>query len=256
MDLKTAAESSFENCSREEMIEFCDQLGVKYHPQNSAKNLRKLLLSQLGTYTEVEAEPEPEEQALDSSGLEMAELANLNLRAQGSWQGRRRLITLHRAMEHESTFPQFFGWGGLHCYVPFGGGPHAVPYPIWNILLASQEGKRMERKRQTDSDGRIFFVETWLSSHRFMFSDHGDDPETAHLPCDLLEQTRWMWQKSHGFDQYSVAQIKTICNRLRINVPEDWKKDDMKTAIRSLIGLSTTDSLGAPAAGIPRRSAA
>jgi len=248
MDLKTAAETQFAECERPELSEFCDILGVAYLPQNNAKTLRKKLMEQLGVLTEVIAANVQEKTELakapdfDGGELTMDVLAAINMRPQGTWQGRRRVIVLHREASHTTTFPQFFAWEDLHCYIPWGV-EAPIPFPIWNILFSTTQGNRLIRKRRVDEDGRIFYEEHWVNDQRFMFTDLGDDPATAHLPRDIQEQFRWMWFKTDGFDGYSLRQFADIARRLKIPKPIDqtWQLHDYKNKIAGLLGVLKDD---------------
>lgn len=262
MDIQEAAAAGFEGCEREDLLAFCDMLNVEYLPNHNNATLKKRLIAACSEYqeyavddTDVVDETEklqlPPAQNADG-GLTLEQLAELNLTQQGVWGGRRRLVTLHRAMEHQSTAPQFFAWGQMHVYLPFGTGPHAIPYPIFNILVQAQSGQRLVRKRRVDEDGRVYYVDDWIPSQRFMFTDHGDDPGTAHLPTDLQDQHRRMWEMTKGFDGYSKMQFRELCRRLRIPIGPDITVTDMRILIGQTLGVRV-NSLGMPAAGIPRK---
>lgn len=261
MNFREAAEERFENCERDELVQFCDILGVEYLPQNNAKHLRDKLLAALGEYHEIVNPGSKDQQVFHEPPKELPKLdakvlSGLNLRSQGYWQGRRRRITLHRVMEYESTiFPHFFAWEGLHCYVPFGQQVD-IPYSIWNVLQDANRGERIVRKRRVDDDGRVFFVESRVPVQRFMITDHGDTPGTEHLPTDVQDQVRMMWQVTNEFDGYSATQFRAICRLLKITVLEEWKASDMKMAIKRLVGLQEGSSLSEPEGRTPKRAVA
>lgn len=253
MNFKSDAENKFKDCDRETLVQYCDMWGLEHKPNHGAAHLRKLLLEGLNQYHEtvnlapgekaIETNPMPEHKRLTPE-----EIVGLNLRSQGHWQGKRRRITLHRAMEYESTvFPHFFAWEGLHCYVPFGN-PVDIPYAVYNILMEANTGKKLVRKRKVDEEGRIFYEETWVPVQRFMFTDHGVTPETEHLPEDIQDQMRMLWEATNGFDGYSASQFRQICRMLKIRVREDWKSPDMKGAVKRLLGLGVESELASPAA--------
>lgn len=253
MSFKTDAEKKFEDCSRDVLAKYCDLWELEYKPQHGAPALRKLLLAELKSYHEV-VQPAPGEAAIqvqpipEHKQLSAAELIGLNLRSQGHWQGKRRKITLQRALEYESTvFPHFFGWEGLHCYVPFGVQAD-IPYTVWNILQEANSGKQLIRQRRVDADGRIYYQEKWVAQQRFMLVDHGVTPGTEHLPEDIRDQVRMMWHKTNSFDGYSATQLRQLCRMLRLTVRDDWKAPDMKAAMKRLIGLSELSELATPAA--------
>ena len=253
MSFKKAAENQFTDSTRDELAGYCDILEIEYKPQHGVKKLRELLMDAMGMYHEIARvapgeNPVPVEPIPQHPKLSPAELIKLNLRSQGKWQGKRRKITLHRAMEYESTiFPHFFAWEGLHCYVPFGQ-PVDVPYSIYNVLLAANKGLKLNRKRKVDEDGRIFYEDQWLPTQRFMFTDFGVTPGTEHLPEDVQDQLRQMWHLTDGFDGYSIQQCRQLCRMLKISVREDWRASDMRGAMKRILGLTTTSELAAPEA--------
>ncbi len=262
MNFKDAAEVKFEESSRDDLVVFCDTLQVEYLPQNNAKSLRKKLLEALGVYHELIVGGE----GLDSTTvlpqlpsvqqMDVDTLVALNLRSQGKWQGKRRRIVLHRALDYESIiFPQFFAWEGLHVYVPFGV-VCDIPWTIWSILTQSNDGKKLYRRRKQDEEGRIHYEDEWLPTQRFMITDYGVTPDTEHLPEDIQHQMRMMWEATDGFDGYSENQFREICRLLRIAIPEEWKTQDMKMQIKRIIGLVAGSTLASPAARTKRKKAA
>lgn len=252
MDLKQAAEGGFEGADIDALRAYCDRLGIEYAKSNNAAALRKKLTVALSKYNEqsVGDGEEDAEIALDKQHREAVSLTQLNLRGQGHWGGRRRIIQLHRAMDHESTFPQFFAWRQLHCYIPFGV-VAPLPYPIFNILKDTA-GSRLIRRRRTDEEGRIFYVEEWVPTQRFMYTDLGDDPDTANLPVDVRDMVRRLYSLTDEFKGFSARQFRELCTRLTVEVKPTWEDVDMRAAIMTRCKLSaTTVDLSRPeAAGV------
>ena len=237
MDIKTAAETSFEDSSIEELRGYCDRMGIEY-PKNATKiTLRKQLLTVLGEYREnyAGADNQPDG-AIPTGDLTALGLTRLNLRSQGKWGGRRRTIQLHRSMDHQSQFPQFMAWGRLHCYIPFGTVAD-IPYPIYNILLDTA-GQRLVRKKRTDDDGRIFYKESWVPTQRFMYTDFGVTEGTEHLPTGIINMVTMLHGLTDGFKGYSERQYRALCDRLSIQIKEDWTEADMRGAVLNRCGLS------------------
>lgn len=251
MDLMKAAESGFDGADIDALRAYCDRMGIKYAMNNTADTLRKKLKKALGEYNEVveETGDENTESSIDPKHAEAMGLTNLNLRSQGKWDGKRRKIVLHRAMDHESTFPQFFAWGRLHCYIPFGIEAD-IPYPIFNILKDTA-GSRLIRRRKTDEDGRIFFQEEWVPTQRFMYTDMGDDPDTMHLPDSMRDMVRRLFKVTDEFAGFSERQYRELCTRLLIDIKRTWEAVDMRAAIiaRCQLGSGRVDLSRPEAAG-------
>ena len=247
MDLMEAAEKGFDGAEIEALRSYCDRLGLKYSKNNNADTLRKKLQKAMGEYNETfvgddeEADaPAAKSKAGKKEDQKLAQamgLTNLNLRSQGKWGGRRRMIVLHRALEHDSTRPQFFAWGQLHCYVPMGV-QCSIPYPIWNILQATT-GKRLIRRRKVDEDGRIYFKEEWVPSQRFMYTDMGDDPETMNLPTGMIDMVQRLYALTDQFKGFSERQFRELCSRLKVDAKPDWDAADMRAAVVGACGLES-----------------
>ncbi len=245
--INEAAETEFGGLDLSALRSYADSIGLEYSKNHNANALRKKLVEATaegsGFYGEVVHEDD--ETRAEADRLKAIGLARLNLRAQAGWQGRRRVMTLHRSMDHESTRPQFMAWGRLHCYVPMGV-ECAVPYPIWNILKLTT-GKRMVRKRKVDDEGRIYFVTTWVPSQRFMFSDGGDDPATADKPRDMLDMLAQLYELTNSFKNYSPAQFREMAHLVAVRIREEWGPSDIEAAVLERIGVrSTRVELGAP----------
>jgi len=238
MDLNEAAANEFEGADLDALRSYCDRLGVEYHPNMNASTLRKKLTAALGEYRETHGD-ETEGLNVASQQTAIKKLVSYNLKSTGAWEGKRRMIRLHRSMSHDNTSrPQFFAWGRLHVYVPFGQDV-AIPYPIWNILKDTT-GKRMDRKRRVDEDGRIRFEEVWAPTERFMYSDMGDDPVTADRPEDEIQRIRMLHDLTDGFKGYGERQFRAMCNALHIRTVEGWSPTDHKNAVLMRIGMSDT----------------
>ena len=235
-----AAETGFAGADLEALRAYADTVGLEYTKSHNATTLRKMLAEAMAEgsthYGETVTDNEDEEGLAEENRLKAMGLAKLNLRSQAGWGGRRHMVQLHRAMQHESTRPQFFAWGRLHCYVPMGV-PVAIPYPIWEILKLTA-GTRLVRKRKVDDEGRIYFEDHWVPNQRFMYSDMGPDPETAHLPKDMLDMITQLHDATNGFEGYSARQLREICLRLSITVPKEWDVTDMHGAIDAKTGHS------------------
>jgi len=231
-----AAETGFAGADLEALRAYADSVGLEYTKSHNATTLRKMLSEAMGEGSTYYGETivEDEDGLAEAKRLKAMGLSKLNLRSQAGWEGRRHMVQLHRAMQHESTRPQFFAWGRLHCYVPMGV-PVAIPYPIWEVLKLTA-GNRLVRKRKVDDEGRIHFENSWVPTQRFMYSDLGPDPETAHLPKNMLDMITQLHEATDGFKGYSVRQLREICKRVGINVKKDWEPLDLHGAIDAKCG--------------------
>lgn len=239
-DIKTAVENAFEGADLEALRGYCDRLRIEYSKNHNATSLRKMLNAAMAEgsahYSEA-LNSDVDIMSAEEKQDRARELVGLHLTAQAGWQGKRRLIILHRAMQHESTRPQFFAWGRLHCYVPMGT-EVAIPYPIFNILK-NTAGTRLVRKRRVDDEGRVYFQDQWVPTQRFMYSDLGDDPETANRPESMIDMVRELHGLTNGFDGYSLRQLREICRRLFLSEEEGWERIDFLAAIKAKCGLAS-----------------
>ena len=236
MDLMKAAENEFKGADLEALRAYCERMGIEYHPNHNADTLRKKLTAALGEYHEVSGD-EPGGLEVSSQQRKIQKLVGLNLRPTGTWEGRRRMIQLHRSMSTDNTSrPQFFAWGRLHVYVPFGV-PCSIPYPIFNILKDTS-GKKLVRKRVVDSEGRIRFEDVWVNNERFMYSDMGDDPETLDRPVSELDRITRLHDLTDGFKGYGERQFRAMCSALHITPKVDWVAEDFSSAVLNRCGLT------------------
>lgn len=235
MNLRLAAERKFEGCERDELVVYCQVLGIEVKDGNNAPQLVKKLLDTLGQYNEFNIS-DPADTKSTMKQLEDMNLAQLNLSSTGGWQGKRRVVTAHRAAAHDSTYPLFLGWENLHVYLPYGV-KASLPWPIWKILEGTTEAKKMISKRHIDDEGRVSYRQFWVPDQPYMFTDHGTDPETANLPSSIIDAMRMVYHASNGLDKYSERQLREICRRLRIPAKAEWDRDRMSFTIQATLGI-------------------
>jgi len=246
MNLRLAAESKFEGCKREELVVYCTVLGIEVKEGHNVPNLIKKLLDTLGQYNELSI-ADPEEAHAKAVKLTELNLSDLNLASTGRWQGKRRIVTLHRAAAYDTAFPLFLAWENMHVYLPYGT-KAALPWPIWCILHETSKAKKMIRKRHLDDEGRISYRETWVPDQPYMYTDHGDDPDTALLPATIMQAVRDMYDASEGLKSYNERQIREICRRLRIGAKREWSRETMLADIQMV--LSIPISMGEASGGL------
>lgn len=239
-----AASTGFEGQELEALRGYCERLDISFSKNHNATTLRKMLSAAMAEKSEHYAEVYDGDDE-ESNRLKALKLTSLNLRSQAGWQGRRRKIILHRAMEHESSRPQFMAWGRLHCYVPMGVECN-VPFPIWNILQLTA-GRRLTRKRRQDDEGRIHYEDVWVPAQRFMYTDMGDDPETIGLPTDMQDMIGQLYEATKHFANYSENQFREMCHLLMISIKPTWGAHEMRSAILERVGKQAGRvQLGAP----------
>lgn len=237
MELLTAAENQFADADLETLREFCERMGLAYHPNNNADTLRKKLTAALGEYNEISGDEPGVPLDVPKRQARIKTLVGYNLKPTGRWEGKRRKIILLRSMSHDNTSrPQFFAWGRLHLYVPFGV-ECSVPYPIFNILKDTS-GKRLERRRRVDEDGRVYYEDNWVRNERFMYTDLGDDLETADRPDSEIDRMAKLHRLTNGYEGFSERQFRAICSTLHLAIKPHWGPLDMKGAIETRCGLS------------------
>lgn len=245
MNLRIAAESKFEGIELDELKVYCSVLGIEVKEGHNAGHLRQKLLKTLGEYNELNIS-DPEDEAASAKALDDMALSDLNLSSTGRWQGKRRIVTLHRAAAYDSSFPLFLAWENLHVYLPYGM-TASLPWPIWKILYETSNAQKLVRKRHIDPEGRISFREEWVADQPYMYTDEGTDPETANLPGTLIEAVRMMYHASEGLKGYNRRQLVEVCRRLRVKVDRKWTDDEVIERIQTVLSIPL--SLGDAAGG-------
>ena len=237
MDLLTAAANEFDGADLDALRDYCTRLEIEFHPNMNASTLRGKLTAALGEYQEMSGKEPNVPLDVPSRNAEIKKLVGYNLRATGNWDGRRRVIQLHRSLSHDNTTrPQFFAWGRLHCYVPFGIQVE-IPYPIWNVLVDTS-GQKLERKRKVDDEGRIYYKDNWIPTQRFMYSDLGDDPKTADRPTGERERIARLYDLTNGFENFSERQFRAMCLSVHVSPKKEWSPADMKGALMARCNIA------------------
>ena len=235
MNLRLAAEAKFEGCKRDELVVYCTVLGIEVKEGHNVPHLKKKLMDTLGQYNELNLS-DPNDEAVDTKALEDMNLADLNLSSTGTWQGKRRIVNLHRAAAYDSSFPLFLAWENLHVYMPYGV-TASIPWPIWKILKETSNALKLIRKRHIDPEGRISYREEWIPDQPYMYTDKGTDPDTVNLPGTIIEAVRMMYNASEGLKTYDKRQLIEVCRRLRIRVKRDWEDRDIIMSIQSVLSI-------------------
>lgn len=208
--IEDAINQRFENNTRAELLQYCEDLGIADVRPNADMNFIKTrIFATLGI-----AERSVAAGGTVAKIYTSKILPTINLTPSGLWGGRRRRIRLSRpatATKSEAAIP--VGWNGKAAYwLPFDE-PIDVPYPIYNIIRQI----RMPRvvKRETDGPGGVKEITTGWEFSEVAMSDMGDTPGTENLPCSLTE-----WFQDKGPDFYralSARDIQMVADRCDVN---------------------------------------
>lgn len=216
--IEDAITSRFENSTREELLQYCEDLGITDVRANADMQLLKQrIFSTLGIADRVIVSGGTAAKIYKSKIL-----PTVNLTPSGRWGGRRRRIKVPRpsnATKSEAAMP--IGWNGKATYwLPFDE-PIDVPYPIFNILRQTRLPRVVQR--ETEGPGKTTEITTGWEFSDLPFSDYGDTPGTTELPCSLTE---WFQEKGPKFYRdLSGRDLQMVADRCDVNtIGVDKKK--------------------------------
>lgn len=210
--LEDAINQRFEQSTRDELLTYCEELGITdVRPNAELSDIKSRIYGALGI---ADRQSAPSGQGVGRV-FKSNVLPEMNLTPSGKWGGRRRRIVVPRpasATKSERAMP--IGWNGKATYwLPYNE-PVAVPYPIYNIL--KQLTIRRPIQKTVDGPGETKEITTAWEFDPFPMTDFGDDPSTAHLPCSLTE---WYQEKGPDFfKKLSERDLTLICTRLDVQV--------------------------------------
>lgn len=215
--LEDALKTRLENSTREELLAYCEELGISdVRPTADLTSLKNRIFTTLGVVERAIQTGQAGPQLYRSKIL-----PPMNLTPSGLWGGRRRRIRVPRpawATKNERAMP--VGWNGKATYwLPFNE-PIDVPYPIYNILR--QTKTRRPIQIETDGPGGTKEITTGWEFEDFTMEDMGDTPGQSHLPCSLTE-----WYQEKGprfFMELSGRDAQMVADRLDINTIGHDKK--------------------------------
>lgn len=214
-----ALKRGFETSTREELLFYCENLGVDRIDKNGdISKIKDAIFQSLGM-----ARPGP---AARPTNLREAPRSSVippyNLTPHGRWGGARRRVMLPQPEGAKIARARAFGWNGKATYYLAYNEVVNVPYPIYAILL----DMRMPRAKQIPV-GDNGEVTTGWDFTPLPFTDLGDDP----LTCDLAHSlTEWYQEKGEQFfidlgdrDLRTVAQALEVpyLDKDRKNRPRD-----------------------------------
>lgn len=215
--IEDAIASRFENSTREELLGYCEELGIgDVRPGTELRSIKDRILAQLGMVERASGD-----KTRTAPRFASKILPEINLTPQGRWGGRRRRVRIPRpatATKSERAIP--IGWNGKATYwIPFDE-PVALPWPIYQILMQTRAKRPVQR--ETDGPNGVKEITTAWEFDEFLLQDMGDDPATADLPSSL---TGWYQDKGVAFYRtLSERDLITVAGRLEINIIGHDKK--------------------------------
>lgn len=180
--LTDAANDDFNGASADELRAYCQQVGI----QTKSNNTREWMIARLterleegGKAGKIEAPATPVRNITQAP-------QQVNLMPVGKWGGRRRLVELHESEQDGRSTWRSIAWDQNQIFVK-AGMQVSIPYPHYNILKDAVHEVVTVGTRK-NAEGFTERVETIRRVPTMPFTDYGDDPETAHLPCSWHEQ--------------------------------------------------------------------
>lgn len=205
--LEDALNQGFEHSTREELVWYCETLGLDtIDPKGDVEKIKDALFSSLG-HTRPGLAPRTSSRVIPTSKV----VPPVNLTPFGRWGGRRRRIKLPRPEGAKFARAEGFGWNGKATYwCPFGE-VVSVPWPIYAILKDTK--KPTAKTVPVGNAGE--FTTAW-DHDSTPFTDLGDDPITADLPTSMTE---WYQDKGPEFyEKLGARDLRTVATNLEVQL--------------------------------------
>jgi hypothetical protein len=189
--LSQAKDEKFSRSTLPELREYCDQLGITYTKQHNGEALRRMLFESMGLGEPSMPAAAEKQRAKVVARTKEPITPPYNLTPEGLWGGRRRRVSIPRPEGSKMAKAELFGWNGKKpYYLPYGE-VHAIPEPIYHILRENKRRRPVEQHIPIPGT-MMQEVTTAFEFDDTPFTDHGVDPDTAHLAGSLTE---WYQQK-------------------------------------------------------------
>lgn len=192
--LDDALKNKFNLSTEEELGAFAKEVGVKFSAKDNWETKREKLLSSFG---------QKADNVTSSSDLRPKQIKNTNkgrivpdynLSPVGTWEGRRRRITLSPPPGVSREKKRVVSFNGYETEIIYNQ-PICVPEPIY--LLLSDAKYVIPHQEKTINDGAVESVRTYFKEQRVnLFTQDEVDSETAHL-CGSLSE--WYQKKGPEF---------------------------------------------------------
>lgn len=238
--MEDALTSGFENSTREELVNYCELMGIDNFDANGPiQSIKDTLNAALGFGPSTG----PMRREAGKPPPQSSVICPYQLTPHGKWGGRRRRIELPRPDGNTVARAEAFGWNGkAPYYLPYDE-PVSVPYPIYMILVDTRK-PRMKQVRTQAGDGSTEITTGWDHVTR-AFKDYGDDKITEHLPCSLTE-----WYQDKGqkfFVDLGQRDLRTVATRLDVATQDAERKtrpnsDILSDVLVFLFGYAESDS--------------
>jgi len=203
--LEDALNVGFESSTRDELVFYCETLGLDtVDPRGDLDKIKDALFSALG-HSRPGVSQRTTARAIPRSPV----IPPVNLTPFGRWGGARRRIMLPRPEGAKHARAEGFGWNGKATYwLPYDE-LVAVPYPIYAILLDTKRPRAKTIPIGTAGE----FTTAW-DHNTIPFTDKGEDPITANLPRSMTE---WYQEKGPEFyEKLGARDLRTVATNLEV----------------------------------------
>lgn len=233
-------QKAFEGLTRDELKLAAEIVGVEYAPQTNTETLRKKLQDAIGLVSAPLTDKQVTDIAADAPKAGQAKVSLTsnppNLGAAGRWGGRYRRVRLTKTDFYQkfNAFP--LTWEGQTLYFHFDIEVD-MPWPYYEVLKNMRE-TRITQKLSADGKSVVKNETT----HQVMpFSDHGDTPGTAHLPCSMIEYVQAVAKSCNHFADTPRRDLIRVMRWLhgpQANVAmKDLSDDDIRDQLLTFIGV-------------------
>lgn len=215
--LAEAANDEFNAVTDDELDSYCNQLNI----QTRRNSTRDWKLSQVRASLEQGAKvgivETTQKAPRDIRGKQ------LNLRAMGRWEGRRRMVILTAQEQDTKSSWRCISWDGNQILV------HtdmevSIPYPHYNILKDASREIYTVRNVPT-AGGGIERQESIRYTQHVPYQDIGDDPATRHLPTSYIDRAQG---EARAKNYYKNTDRKIMVRILSDLVDNAISREDLK----------------------------
>lgn len=215
--LAEAANDNFNAVTDDEMDSYCDQLNIPVRKNSTRAWKEAQIRDKLEHGTKAGIVETTQKAPRDIRGKQ------LNLRAMGRWEGRRRRVILTAQEQDTKSSWRCISWDGNQILV------HtdmevSIPYPHYNILKDASREIYTVRNVPTPGGG-IERQESTRYTQHIPYQDLGDDPTTAHLPTCYIDRAR---SEARAKNYYQKTDRKILIRILSDLVDNAISREDLK----------------------------
>lgn len=147
-----------------------------------------------------------------------------NLTPTGEWEGRMRLVTIHKANPDSIEEAISIGWEGCRWIVRYDE-QLKMPWPYWealkNAVTRDESSDKAVKWEKDASTGQLMKVINRIDKPRYSYTDHGDVPGTESLPENYIEFFRGAARRTGVFKDAKPAMLLLIYEKLFDGQPVD-----------------------------------